>query len=81
MNWLRAYISVPFKALALLIRIFKFNRGWLEARLARNPVASSIKGIFIVTLLAWFLVWLFAGDEFRGNIGEALQSFRSEIAK
>lgn len=83
MAWLRAYISVPFKALAIVlarfVRIFRFNRAWLEAALARKSAAMAVRGILIITVIAWFLIWLFAGDDYRGNLNEALQSFWSGI--
>lgn len=81
MTWLRAYLLVPFKVLAVGIRIFKFNRAWIEARLSRKTAANSIKGLFIVTMVAWFVIWLFAKDDLRGNLDQALESAWSEIAK
>lgn len=81
MQWLRAYISVPFKVLAVFVRIFKINRAWIEKRMARKHVASSVKGFFTLTLLAWFLVWLFAGDDLRGNFSQTLESFLTNFGK
>ena len=81
MTWLRAYLLVPFKALAVGIRIFMFNRAWIEARLSRKGAAGSIKGLFILTMVAWFVVWLFAGDDLRGNFNQALDSLWSGFAK
>ena len=79
MEWLRAYISVPFKVLAVFVRIFMFNRAWIEKRLARRPAANTIKGILAVTLLMWFLVWLFAGDDLRNNFTDTLKSFWADF--
>ena len=79
MEWLRAYISVPFKVLAVFVRIFMFNRAWIEKRLARRPAANTIKGILAVTLLMWFLVWLFAGDDLRNNFTDTLESFWADF--
>lgn len=81
MNWLRAYFSIPFKALAVLVRIYQVNRAWLEERLARKHAAIWLKNFLIVTLVAWFAVWLFAGDDNRLNLNRALKSMWSEIGK
>ena len=81
MTWLRAYLIVPFKALAVGVRIFMFNRAWIEARLSRKGAANSIKGLFIMTLVAWFFIWMFANDDLRGNFNQALESLWSGFAK
>ena len=85
MEWLRAYLSVPFKVLAKIlatvVRVFRFNRAWLEARLARNSAAGTLKVIILVTVVAWFLIWLFAGDDYRNNLNQALESWFSGFGK
>ncbi len=81
MKWLLAYYSLPFKALAVLVRIYKVNRAWLAARLARKHAALSLKSFLIVTLVAWFAIWLFANDDNRNNLNQALESLWSEVAK
>lgn len=81
MKWLRAYFSVPFKALAIVVRIYQANRGWLEARLARQHAARLVKGFLALTLLVWLAIWLFAGEDSRQALNQALQSLWSEIGK
>ena len=81
MTWLRAYLLVPFKMLAVGIRIFMFNRAWIEARLSRKGTANSLKGLFILTMVAWLVVWRFAGDYLRGNFNEALEAWWSGRGK
>ena len=58
MKWLRAYFEFPFKVLAVLVWIFRFNRAWLAAGLARKPAAVSLRGLTILTFLAWLVIWL-----------------------
>ena len=74
MKWLRAYYAAPFMALAVLVRVFRFNRAWLAERLSSKTAAGSVKLIITGTLLAWFVIWLVAGDDLRGNLNRALQS-------
>ncbi len=74
MNWLRAYFSVPLKVPALLMDIYKSNRAWLDARLARKPAAGWLKGFMLITVVAWFVIWLFAKDEYRERLNQALES-------
>lgn len=81
MEWLRATYAVPLRALLLLIRIFQFNRAWLDKRLARKSAAGSIKGFIFLTLLVWFAIFLFADNEYRDQLNQAFKSFWFELAK
>ena len=58
-----------------------FNRAWIEARLSRKAAAGAIKGLLTLTVLAWFLIWMFADDDLRGNFNQAVKSMWSEIAR
>jgi hypothetical protein len=49
--------------------------------LSRKTAANSIKGLFVITMAVWFVIWLFANDNLRGNLDQALKSAWSEIAK
>ena len=81
MTWLRAWFAVPLRILAVLVTIFQFNRAWLARILARKSAAGSLKGIIFVTIVVWFAIWLFAGDEHRGRLSQTIQSFWSGLAK
>ena len=74
MHWLRAYYALPFKALAVLVRIYKANRAWLEAHLAGKRAAFSIKSLMLVTLVVWIAIWLFTKDDNRLDIIQILKS-------
>lgn len=59
MNWLRAYLLVPFTLLAFFVRIFIANRDWVKEKLARENIAYWIKVFMVTTLLVWFAIWLY----------------------
>lgn len=59
MNRLRAYLLVPFTILAFFVRFFFANRDWVKEKLARENIANWVKGFIAVTMLAWFVTWLY----------------------
>ncbi|MCZ6647340.1 MAG: hypothetical protein O7B79_14010 [SAR324 cluster bacterium] len=78
---LRAYYAIPFKVLSVFVRIYMVNQAWLAALLARRGAAYSFKGIIVITVLVWFGIWLFANEEHRNSLNQALGSFWADIGK
>lgn len=81
MAWLRTVFALPLGALVALIAIYRFNRAWMEKRMAGKSAADSFKGLILVTILVWFAIWLFAADEHRGRLSQAVETFWSEVGK
>jgi len=67
MNWLRAYLRVPFTLLAFFVRIFYSNRDWMRERLSGEKIAFWIKVFMVVTVLIWFVIWLYTNPSERGG--------------
>ena len=80
-SWLRAYLAVPFKALAVLVGIYGANHRRV-ARLMANPGVHKLwRGAVIVTVLVWFAIWLFATEADRSLLTEAMQELFSSVTE
>lgn len=78
MNWLKELYFAPFRVLAVGVRIYVANRNRLTAFTAQPRVKAVLKGAVVVTALGWLAVWLFAGDEYRGRLTEAVKGLWSD---
>jgi len=59
MNWLRAYLSVPFSVIVFFMDSYKKNRAWLDGHLAQKRAAWALRTLVILTFLVWLAIWAF----------------------
>jgi hypothetical protein len=77
MDWLKSAYFAPLRLIAAVMRIYVANRRRVAALMARSWVKSAMTLAITLTALAWLGIWLFAGEEHRGRLGEAIRDFWS----
>jgi len=64
-----------FKVTGFFYRIYTANRARVERLKANQTFAALLRGLTLLVLLGWFLIWMFASDESRtGLVDEVRQS-------
>ncbi len=64
-----------FKVSGFFYRIYTANRTRVERLKANQTFAALLRGLTLLVVLGWFLVWMFASDESRtGLVDEVRQS-------
>jgi hypothetical protein len=76
-NWLKETYFLPFKLLAKGVALYQINRRFFAEQFAKKRVAALMKFLIVLTFGAWIVVWLFAGEEYRGRLTEAVRSYLS----
>ncbi len=77
MDWLKSAYFAPFRLIAAGMRLYVANRRRVAAVMARPWVKSAMTSAILLTAVAWLAIWLFAGEEHRGRLGEAIRDFWS----
>jgi len=67
------YLSVPFRALALLIHGISVIRGRVNDYIAGPRMQTAFKVVVALTVLAWLVIWMFR-DKYRDTLTEALHN-------
>lgn len=70
----RIYFA-PLRLLVRMIGVFTRNRDRVSAFTAREAVAAALKALSLLTLLAWLLIWVLAGEEQRQRLTEAVSDY------
>jgi hypothetical protein len=78
LEWLRELYATPLRLLAAAMELYVANRNRLKAWLARPRVAAWMRGLVLLTALAWLLIFLFAGDEHGERLDRAFEELRTE---
>ena len=69
-----------FKVVGFFYRIFSANRARVERLRANQTFAAILKGLTLLVLVGWILIWLFASDEDRTRlVDEVRQSIGVSI--
>ena len=64
-----------FKVVGFFYRIFSANRARVERLKANQTFSALLRGLTLLVLVGWILIWLFASDESRtGLVDEVKQS-------
>ena len=71
-NWIIGYLLVPFKTIGLLFRLASQCRRWVNEILDHPRVQLAFKVAIAVTVLGWFVIWLFR-DKYRDRLNEMIQ--------
>lgn len=77
MDWLKAAYFAPLRLIAAVMRLYVANRRRVAAGLARPWAKSAMTGAIMITAFAWLAIWLFAGEEHRDRLSEAIKNFWS----
>ena len=75
------FLSGPyFKVVGFFYRIFSANRARVERLRANQTFAAILKGLTLLVLVGWILIWLFASDHDRTRlVDEVRQSIGVSI--
>ena len=77
-GWYDLLFGPPFRLIGFFYRTYHSNRERLALLVSRPRVSSLIRYAFILTLLLWIAIWLFASDENRDRLTETVrQHFRT----
>jgi hypothetical protein len=69
-----------FKVVGFFYRIFSTNRARVEKLKANQVFAAILKGLTLLVLVAWILIWMFASEEDRTRlVDEVRQSIGVSI--
>ncbi len=72
----KAYFRVPASFIVWIMETFAANRARLANFISKPRVAALLKGLFVVTLLAWLAIAFFVADEDAGRrFTEALKEY------
>jgi hypothetical protein len=64
-----------FKVVGFFYRIYAANRARVERLKANQTFSALLRGLTVLMLVGWILIWLFASDESRtGLVDEVKQS-------
>jgi hypothetical protein len=64
-----------FKVTGFFYRIYSANRARVERLKANRIFSALLRGLTLLVLVGWFLIWMFAADENRtGLVDEVRQS-------
>ena len=64
-----------FKVTGFFYRIYAANRARVERLKANQTFSALLRGLTLLVLVGWILIWLFASDESRtGLVDEVKQS-------
>jgi hypothetical protein len=64
-----------FKVVGFFYRIYAANRARVERLKANQTFSALLRGLTLLVLVGWILIWLFASDESRtGLVDEVKQS-------
>ena len=72
-NWIIAYLSVPFRMLGLIIRLFSGSRRRLREVLDHPRMQLAFKLAITVTFVGWFVIWLFR-DKYRDALDDVIKN-------
>ena len=62
-----------FKVVGFFYRIFSNNRARIERLKANQTLAAILKGLTVLVLVAWILIWMFAADEDRTRLADEVR--------
>jgi hypothetical protein len=69
-----------FKVVGFFYRIFSTNRARIERLKANQTFSAILKGITVLVLVGWILIWMFASDQDRTRlVDEVRQSIGVSI--
>ena len=72
----KAYFRVPASMIVWVMETFAANRARLAHFISKPRVAGLLKGLFVVTLVAWLAIAFFIADEDAGRrFTEALKEY------
>lgn len=80
-HWIKILYGPWFKLFGFFYRTYKANRQRITALKQRRYVADVAKTAMVLTLVVWLVIWLFASEESRQQLTEAVKAgFQSRDA-
>jgi O-antigen/teichoic acid export membrane protein len=68
-----------FKVIGFFFRTFTRNRKRLKRLKAKETISAAIKGLAVITLIAWIAIWLFASEESRQRLSEEVKAMIGDL--
>lgn len=71
--WMKLLFGPSLWLIGLFYRSYTANRDRVARLMARPWVSSLFKAVVVVTFLAWILIWMFASEESRTRLTDAVK--------
>ncbi len=75
MNILKAWFEAPFRLILLVMRIYKANTARVARLMGRVEARQVFNAAIVVTVGLWLVIFVFLGDERRGDLSRAVQEW------
>ena len=72
-HWIEVLYGPFFKVIGFFYRTFKANRDRVTRLKKNTRLGEVFKGVMILTLVVWILIWLFASEESRNRLTEEVK--------
>ena len=72
-SWYAILVGPPFRLIGFFYRAYHANRDRLAALTSKSWVSSGLRKVMVLTLFLWIAVWLFASDESRNRLTDAVK--------
>ena len=69
------FYFAPLRLLARMIRVFDGNRRRLAELTGRGGVATALKALSLITLIAWLAIFVLADEHQRSALSETLRDY------
>ena len=74
-TWVRVLFGPALGLIGFFFRSYRANRDRVAALMARPWAGALFKNIVVVTVILWLLIWLFAPEESRNQLSEAVSEY------
>ncbi len=80
-QWIQFLYGPIFKVIGFFYRAYTSNRAWVEGLKSQEKVASFIRNVAVIFLLAWILIWYLApegsSDRLTDEVKESISGLKS----
>ena len=73
MSFLKAWFEAPFRLILTIMEIYKANTDRVTRLMGQSKVRRLLNGAVLLTVLLWLVVFVFLGEERRGDRTRAVR--------
>jgi len=73
LSWYAFLVGPPFRLIGFFYRTYHANRSRLAGFASKSWVSSGLRKVMVLTLFLWIAIWLFASDESRNRLTDAVK--------
>jgi hypothetical protein len=77
MNILKAWFEAPFRLILLVMAIYKANTARIARLMSHVQARQVFNAAILVTVGLWLVIFVFLGEERRGDLSRAVQEWLS----